>query len=53
MYSEWRGIKNIEYNVWCMSSSGLKEQNLMKTQNYNRSTKHQNSTKTAIAYTRC
>lgn len=36
-----------------MSSSGLKEQNLMKAQNYNRSTKHQNSTKTAITYTRC
>jgi hypothetical protein len=36
-----------------MSSSGLKEQNLMKAQNYNRSTKHQNSTKPAIAYTRC
>ena len=37
----------------CMSSSGLKEQNLMKAQNYNRSTKHQNSTEPAIAYTRC
>jgi len=31
----------------------LKEQNLMEAQNYNRSTKHQDSTKTAIAYTRC
>jgi len=36
-----------------MNSSGLKEQNLMKAQNYNRSTKHQNSTKLAIAYTPC
>jgi hypothetical protein len=36
-----------------MSSSGLKEQNLMKALNYNRTTKYQNNTKTAIAYTRC
>lgn len=36
-----------------MSSSVLKEQNLMKARNYNRSTKHKNRTKPAIAYTRC
>ena len=36
-----------------MSSSGIKKLNLMKAQNYNISTKHQYSTKPAIAYTRC
>ena len=37
----------------CMSSSGLKEQNLMKAKNYNRSTNTEYTTETAISYTAC
>ena len=36
-----------------MISSELNEQNLMDAQNYNRSTKYQNSTKPAIVYISC
>jgi len=36
-----------------MSSSGLKEQNLMKAKNYNRSTNTEYTTETAISYTAC